>query len=328
MPTSQFTIYSSTDVGGPGYLNGRTGSLITVLDACLVNGYSGKPAAGWSKPFATTSSVSTYKQGSGSRFTVLINDSGPNATPLGKEAWATGWEYLSASTAPVGTGSGQFPLPAQLLTTGHTVIRKSASADSVLRPWVLYADASTFYLFVVTGDSSGYYMFMFGDIYSLSGSSDLYRCMIIGRQIEDNGASQYADLLNPYMTATNLLGHFIARTAGGGGAGSTVVSKIADKSREASGINSNYAIGACSLPCPNPTDNAIYIGPIWIVENSAYLRGRLRGMYCACHAVSNFADGQCFQGSNQYAGKSFKVVKPSETSGMFVMETSATVETN
>ena len=65
---SQFTIYSSSDVGGPGLITGTTGSLITVLDACLVNGYSGKSAAGWTKPLGTLSgSISAYQQGSGSK---------------------------------------------------------------------------------------------------------------------------------------------------------------------------------------------------------------------------------------------------------------------
>lgn len=42
------TIYKSTDVGAP-VMNSSAGSLLAVLDACLVNGYGSKAAAGWSK---------------------------------------------------------------------------------------------------------------------------------------------------------------------------------------------------------------------------------------------------------------------------------------
>lgn len=38
--------------------------LITILDAVLVNGYAGKPAAGWSKPFATDGTKHLYLSGS------------------------------------------------------------------------------------------------------------------------------------------------------------------------------------------------------------------------------------------------------------------------
>ena len=55
MPNSQFTIYTATDIGGPGLLTGVTGSLINILNACLVNGYTSKSAAGWTKPFADIS---------------------------------------------------------------------------------------------------------------------------------------------------------------------------------------------------------------------------------------------------------------------------------
>jgi hypothetical protein len=42
---SQFTIYTSNDLGAP-QLNGLTGSLLTVLDAVLINGYGTKTSGG------------------------------------------------------------------------------------------------------------------------------------------------------------------------------------------------------------------------------------------------------------------------------------------
>ena len=100
MALSKFTVYTSSDLNGPGLISGLTGSFISILDACLVNGYTGKPAAGWSKPFGTlSSSLSAYTQGSGSKLTMFVNDAGLNTTSIGKEARIVGWESLTSLTS-------------------------------------------------------------------------------------------------------------------------------------------------------------------------------------------------------------------------------------
>src|ERR1035437_2201693 len=193
---SQFTIFSSSDVAGPGLLTGAAGTLLALLDACLVTSYAGHTlAAQWTKPTANSGNIGCYKQGAGAGLGLVINDNGPNVTSTYKEAWATGWESVAGVGAPVGTGSGQFPTPAQLLTTGHVVIRKSATADAATRSWQLFADSSTFYLFISTGDTAGVYnVGMFGDVFSLKGATDGYRCMIHGRAVENNaGGAATAD---------------------------------------------------------------------------------------------------------------------------------------
>ena len=118
MPVSQFTIYTNADPFGPGLISGTTGSLIAILDACLINGYGSgsayyKPAAGWSRPLPSISAsagspaqLACYKQGAtGSQYTLFVNDSAPNATAGAREAWVTGWEVMSALT-----GSGNLGL--------------------------------------------------------------------------------------------------------------------------------------------------------------------------------------------------------------------------
>src|SRR6185369_17757627 len=104
----QFTIYSSSDPGNgsdqPGLLTGQAGDLLRVLDKVLVNGYTGKAAAGWTKPFVNATNSGCYKQGAGSLFALHIQDNGANVTSTFKEAWATGWETITATSATVGTG--------------------------------------------------------------------------------------------------------------------------------------------------------------------------------------------------------------------------------
>ena len=136
-------IYSSATggAGNPGLLTGQVGDLLRVLDKVLVNGWTGVAAAGWTKPIANSGNIGCYQQGAGAGFGVVVNDNGPNVTSTFKEAWATGWESIAGIGAPVGSGGGQFPVPAQLLTTGHVVWRKSTTADGTGRAWICFADA-------------------------------------------------------------------------------------------------------------------------------------------------------------------------------------------
>jgi hypothetical protein len=309
-----------------------------LLDACLVNGYGTKPGAGWIKPFPNTGSAGTFAQSVGawtqpsgsSSCSLFINDNSPNVTAKFTEAWATGWEVLvspnTASFTTVGSGSGQFPTPAQLLTSGHTVIRKSATSDSSsLRQWIVVADSSSFYMFLATGDTANmYYGFGFGDIYSYvgTGSADSYRCIIIGRNAENTAAAgnDGFDAFNVLNTAT--IGNFLPRPFTGIGTSITV-------GKHGDGIKGSSTTWLGTIPFPNVVDNALYVSPVWVTESSSsYIRGQLRGMYQICHPITNFTDGQTFNGSLDYNGKSFFVIKTTPNSGIYGIETSNTVLTN
>ena len=351
MPSSQFTVYSSSDASGPGLLTGAAGTLLALLDACLVSGYVGKAAAGWSKPMANSGNLGAYTQGAGAGLSLVINDNGPNGTSTYKEAWAIGWESVAGIGAPVGTGSGQFPTPAQLLTTGHVVWRKSTTADATGRSWQLYADASTFYLFIATGDTAGmYYPAMFGDIFSLAGATDAYRCLIIGRTTENSTGGLPASALTPpagpdmfdamYVqrqyyspVLAGCGGHFIARSWGGTGT-SVNAGKVFDLSKASSGYppsssNWGFASMSGSVQVPNGPDYSLYLSPVTIVEpTSGAVRGRLRGIFQVCHPLAAFINGQPIAGGGDYAGKSLVMVLTLVNNGFCAVETSATVETN
>lgn len=331
MSASQFKVYTSSDASNPGLITGQAGSVLTVLDGCLVNGYGSKPAAGWTKPFANSGNIGCYKQGSGSGFSLLVNDNGANVTSTFKEAWLTGWESLTAITGPVGTGSGQFPTPAQLLTTGHEVIRKSNTADGTGRPWIVFADSATFYFFILTGDSANtYWACLFGDIFSFAGSADIWRCMLISGFAENSTTNDW-DRAIGCVSGVAQGGHYIARN-GFGTPGALQVDVAGNSTLgESSGSAMTGAVFGISglLPTPNPYDNALYFSPLLVVERTVQaLRGRFRGMYQVIHSSSNFQDGQTLQGSNDYAGKTFKIVKSGPNGGFVAIETSATVETN
>lgn len=337
MPTSQFTQYSSADSGAPS-LTGLTGSLISVLDFCLVSG------SGWIKSFDSSSVFAGYQQPSGSRLHLFVNDAGPNFAANGKEAWITGWESLTGLkatlggnlTGSIGSGSGQFPLPAQALTDGKVVCRKSVAANSGSIPyWTVFADSYTMYAFFITGDIAtytGYFSFWFGDIYSLAGTSDAYRCMIHGRNVVNSaGQGQTVDNLDMLgdldTTSINGSGMFIARTAFGVG-GSTTINKMGDSSKYNTTAGSMSPAQGNGLT-PNPSDNSFYISPLHIWEHaSLVIRGRVRGLWHWGHPHLSLADGEVISGSNNHTGKLFKKIGPGVNGGMWLIETSNTVETN
>lgn len=326
MSVSQFTGYSSSDVGGPGLITGQAATLGVILKACLVDGYPGKAAAGWSNPVAAAGNIYSFKNGAGSSgLGFVLNDNGPNVTSTYKEAWITGWESVAGVGAPVGSGSGQFPTPAQQLTTGHGVIRKSSTADGATHSWRMWADAYSMALFILTGDNAGIQStLLFGDIFSLKGATDAYRCLITC-QASENAAPNGTDPSWRNATHANAgAGQFMARTYGGGGT-SILVQTMADPGM------ATGPVGA--MQAPNGPDNAYHMAPWRVMEATGkIMRGRVRGIYSLLHAPATFVDGQTFNGAGDFAGKTFEVVRdvcgsPSGN-GAIAIETSATVETN
>lgn len=328
---NQFTIYKSSDASAP-TLNGTAGSLLTVLDAILVNGYgsggTAKAAAGWTKPFSNSGNVGCYQMGGGSQCCLSINDNGPNVTSTYKEARITGYETLSA----VATGGGQFPNAAAsqgVTPFGFVVARKSATADGTARAWICVADALTFYFHALTTDvASNYFCFAFGDFYSLAGSGDTWRCMIIGRAAENSNIAGNVDLLDRQNDISTFIGGmYLARTYSGGGS-SITGSKHGDLAKTGA-TNTYFGGGSTGVASPNGPDNARYLSPVWISEPSgSQIRGRMRGFWHLCHYYSSYSDGQVLTGANEVAGKTFQILKFSANTGMLLYETSATLETN
>lgn len=326
-----FVIYNSGDSGAP-TLNGQTGSLITVLDACLVNGYGSRPAAGWTKPVPNTGSYGMYKQGTGTTCSLFVYDVGSGSAG-GAEAVMTGWESITSFNTGSVTGSNPFPSYTQQALgagagglAGGVILRKSAVPTAVARNWYVFADSSSMYMFVQTGDTANtYYAFGFGDIYSIkSGSIDNGRCAIIGRTTASSSAAnvERLDLLSNTLS-TAAAGHFALR-AFSGVPGSVTLGKHGDQVKSGNSTTLNGLI-----TYPNPADFSLYISPLWVVDNaSSTIRGRMRGMYQLLHTITPFSDGTVFSGSGDFSGKVFMLIKSSGNGGIYTMEISDTLETN
>lgn len=330
---AQFTIYNSSDVGSP-ELNGRSGSLINVLNAILVTGYGSKTGAGWISSYtsasATMSLVQCYQMPSGSDgFFLRVND----GYLTGREATLRAWESMSN----VNSGSYPFPSAAQSATADNGVyFRKSSAETSVPKPWMAFADSRSLYFFAQTGDASNVWSnFMFGEIYSYK-AGDTYKTALIGRTDNadnaDTGATNDSSLGHgTYQLLGTNYGHFLARSYTTLG-GSISFGVLSDPIRQASSTITHLVAG--SINYPNGPDGGIYILPLTITEGSSlHIRGRMRGCYGWLHTAAAINDGDTFSGLSDFSGKSFRVIKiirgtSTSPDGCLVMETSDTLDTN
>lgn len=314
------TIYASTDTSAP-TLTGSNGSLVALLDACLVSGYGSKAAAGWTKPYTSGANLADFRQGSSGMY-LHVHDDGTNPdtaaanTGAARDAATYGYETMSAYN----TGTGRFPTSA---AAGQIVnyCRKSATADATARAWLLAADARTFHLFVLTGDQTGaYFMFSFGDIYSFL-AGDAYKCAQAAQGTTSSAAATTSDpIVSQFAPASGAAqaGRYIARCYTGLG-GSTNWAALDDALPNPGAFNPTTAHQpAGTMQFPNPSDGGLYIAPWHIGDGSTpgtslagtiNLRGRIRGLYTVGHAQTNFTDRDTFSGTGDYAGKTFMLIK-------------------
>lgn len=301
------TVYKSSDTSAP-TLSGTAGSLIGVLDACLVNGYGSKTAAGWTKPFSGTNTA-VYLPSAGHYLDFNDNAAGTGGA---KEATVRGYETMTA----VATGTGPFPTTSQVAAPG-LFIHKSATADATARGWVVLADSTTFYLFILSGDTAGLYeSFGFGRFYSFK-TGDTYRTIILGGS--STGAAVSAGL---NLTAT----------AQGSSSQATNNGVYYPRGQSGTGTSTQgglFGIGVSVYPTPftgpNLADGNIYLSRLFLGEGgfgSRGLRGFIRGVYQAITSVG-LNDGDTFTGSGDFAGRTFLVLNKLSNGPYLALETSA-----
>lgn len=193
-------VYKSSDTSAPS-ITGALGSVITVLDACLVNGYGSKAAAGWTKPFATTNR-GVYRMPAGNQRFVNIDDS---LTTI--SAAATGYNTMSA----VATGTERFPTKVSLnQVTGLSdfmFLHKGDDSAGTVREWMVIATDKCFYYIIrvnaAVAIKPSYSVFFFGD-YNSHTPGDTNNTMIFSNSGMTSAASTnytFSSMLsqNPYL---------------------------------------------------------------------------------------------------------------------------------
>jgi hypothetical protein len=279
------TVYRSDDASAP-VLSGSVGSLITVLDACLVNGYGTKSAAGWSKAFTGTNQAA-YRMPAGSNLHYLAVDDTTTTY-----ATLRGYEAMTA----VATGTGQFPTTAQLATSNVT---KSSAADTTARSWVLVTNGTMVYLHITTtvvSDGSTANMVAFGQIVS-NKVGDAYGTMLICNNSSVYTANvMYAAIAS--VSGAPSIGHYLARSYTQVG-GSMQCAKGVDPFLCAGGTT----IGASGMTYPMPVDGGLYMSPVRVAE-SLLFRGVMPGLWAPAHNKP-LSHMDTVSGSGALNGKTF-----------------------
>jgi hypothetical protein len=297
------TVYRSDDASAP-VLSGSVGSLITVLDACLVNGYGTKAAAGWSKAFTGTNQAA-YRMPAGSNLHYLAVDDTTTTY-----ATLRGYEAMTAVT----TGTGPFPTTTQLSTS---CITKSSVADATARSWVLATNGTMVHLHItatVVSDGSTANMAAFGQIVS-NKIGDAYGTMLIcnnGLQYSSN--VMYVALAS--VAGTPSAGHYLARSYTQVG-GSVQFAKGIDPFLCAGGTT----IGGSGMAYPMPIDGGLYMSPVRVAEASLF-RGVMPGLWAPAH-TKPLSHMDTVSGSGALNGKTFLALNM-YSSAQVLVETSNT----
>ena len=154
--------FDSSQAGAP-QLDGSIGSLIAVLDACLVNGFGSElKLSDWEKAYSDTDKAAYRSTNVNATGCYLSVDDTTTRTCA-----VTGYESMT----DVDTGINPFVGVNYLWIKADTAVATS--------PWFLFGDSKFFVLGIAweTSNTTGYYLNWFGDINSYK-ENDSYNCML------------------------------------------------------------------------------------------------------------------------------------------------------
>ena len=291
-------VYKSTDPGAP-VLDGTAGSLISVLRACLVDGYGTQAPAGWSMPYTdglTPPQRAHFRQATRAgweAYDIEILDNGNTGFEADRADYAAFWGWGGA------TGLGQGTLAFPVRTSNGVFVRKSATTDATPRAWLVVASERAFHFVLYHAAASNYlaaYHGFFGDLLTV-GQNDNTAVLAAGSSdpsypsgIAHQGTIEVA-LFVP-STFQGVPGPFqLGRLFPPGTLDGTV--------------------GNGPFAYPNGPDGAGYIDRVMLTE-SGHLRGFLPGLWVPLHnwkSATTITNWAILQGSGPLAGREFIIAK-------------------
>lgn len=294
------TVYSSEDASAPA-IAASAGSLISLLDACLVNGYGSKAAAGWSKVYTGTN-VAVYRSPVQSPASydypyLQVMDTSTTETQF------RGYTTMSDAT----TGTDEFPLISDYPTPPR--VPKGTN-----HKWFVIAMEEGFY-FWTQGSSS----------YTVNGTTQ--RAVFFGRFSsylpEDRYPWILAGSFGSVTGGNDTFGGFVADGSTGGTSGHYFWRSYRG---DYFNIGMKYGMGStagssaptcpmgpgCAKGFPNPISGGYEIMPVEMAEYAYYgqasagswPRGIFPGMYIS-YASTPFKSFTVFDGTGEYVGRKF-----------------------
>lgn len=302
------TVYKSNDASAP-TLSGTAGTMINVLDACLVNGYGSKSAAGWAKEYSGANKA-VYRAPSGNRFYLRVDHTGTTNVRV------VAYESMSG----IDTGTNAFPTDAQQTGGGYWYV--SNSADATARAWMIIAGPKGFYINLGSGltaaggmaSSTAYQQLEYFGDFTTYRSGDAYNAVLHFNA----SAVQYntfAALTGFTVTQTDrCIARPYTQTVGAVRSGG-----VWDQP------NSGWHAGVLGYTYPDSVTGGIRLTRYQILENGSVIRGHMPGLWVPQHALPGNPD-DTFNGSGALAGRSFIMVDCSNsgTRGRVCIETSDT----
>jgi len=265
-------------------LDGTAGSLIQLLQKCLVDGYGNVGQGTWKDPLGWEGFYDSVFQkagfrsldASGTQLWLYVDDTGPDATDGARTAYVRGWEEFS------GFDGGDLPLG--LVNPFPTLVQrplakwyKSSTADGTARSWVLIGDGSLFYLatahYAPYPDHFG--LQYFGDIASYR-PGDAYHCALFcGTSVATNTPSMALHSYRLYSLQTTASeGFYLSRSH------TQLVVPVNVAQVGLTGTLTGAFVGSTAFYVfPSPLDGGLHMSPVLVFEAGAGLRGLLPGIY-------------------------------------------------
>lgn len=314
------TIYRSDDASAPS-LSGTAGSLITVLDAILVNGYGSKAAAGWAKEFSGTN-LAAYRAPAGNRFRLRVDDTATGSARL------RGYETMSA----ISTGTGLFPNFSQISLDSNSILIPKGSGGTA-RSWMAIASNKALY-FLSTPDASdvfftGYFastmrLTFFGDLVPYK-QGDAFATGLIGSVATGSSSEVFGQTNATLSNPGTFTGHYIARSHLQLGGSIQCFKQLMLPTIWSS---STILGGAVELPVPEPILGELIYVPIDLIEYASgtykLRRAQLPGAYATPHG-GVFSAFDMWTGTGDLAGKTLLCLPAfnSTSAGQFVLDVTA-----
>lgn len=310
-------VYRSTDVGAPSL--GGAGSLINVLDACLVTGYGSQAPAGWTKEYSGTN-LAAYKQGALATYNQYYlrvdNTNGDGGVVRGYE-----------SMDSIDSGVNPFPSLVQKLISPITLGIWWLHSSTANVPWMVVATERTLYLWnAYAVNATSYtpanqsFFQAFGDFDSMLGVEDKGNCLIVGAA--GNSTNQYyaTEILQFNDSGPSAAPGFIAKSRDG------VIPSVnffSTADFRLSNSSTYLTNGISTVPAPNLSDYQFYYSDAYIVDYGTLngvgnrLRGKWKGRVVAYNGrkqtVGTSGSLQLINAGDQltlpqYPGKTFEVI--------------------
>ena len=230
--------------------------------------------AGWTKAYSGTDKAAYSRTASGATSMLLRIDDSPAQYP-------TLIMYETMSNVDTGTGPGP--------TSGSYYTAKSNAANTTTRPWRLYADAKTVYVYLDSVNIGNYVSgFAFGDIISYK-AADVYHCMLIALPTANVNYSYHVSL-----GATT--GSLIARSY------SQIGGAVSQLRYSHHLPNISGGLGKAGNTYPAAVDNGFHAWPVELWESTTVIRGLMPGLWCPIHA-NNPPDATIIENIPQLSGR-------------------------